>query len=188
MGVSGLTRENVASHLQKHRMRLKKEEEEGGGGAGSAGHAPVGSGRGAPRVRLLCWAGGRAACRVHMGGGAEACPPSWPGLPGRFAGGPAVVERREAPTAPPTLQAKRGDDEDRNSGPGRATLATPAAGGAAAAAADALMAEAAAPAAGAAAAGAAAASPLLPAPSELSGELLPLCSAPASRCAVQPWG
>lgn len=39
MGVAGLTRENVASHLQKHRMRLKKEEDEAGGH-----HAPAASG------------------------------------------------------------------------------------------------------------------------------------------------
>jgi len=34
MGVEGLTRENVASHLQKHRMRLKKGEGEEDGGVG----------------------------------------------------------------------------------------------------------------------------------------------------------
>ncbi len=39
--MAGLTRENVASHLQKHRMRLKKEEDEAGGN-----HAPAASGRG----------------------------------------------------------------------------------------------------------------------------------------------
>ena len=51
MGVNGLTRENVASHLQKHRMRLKKDEDgEGGGGGGSGHHTPMGSGR-AARVR-----------------------------------------------------------------------------------------------------------------------------------------
>ena len=37
--MAGLTRENVASHLQKHRMRLKKEEDEAGGH-----HAPAASG------------------------------------------------------------------------------------------------------------------------------------------------
>lgn len=45
--MAGLTRENVASHLQKHRMRLKKEEGGGGGGHGGSGHqTPVCSGRG----------------------------------------------------------------------------------------------------------------------------------------------
>ncbi len=52
MGVAGLTRENVASHLQKHRMRLKREEEEEGGGDAPSGHPPApGSARAAPRVR-----------------------------------------------------------------------------------------------------------------------------------------
>ena len=41
--MAGLTRENVASHLQKHRMRLKKEEDAAGGPAGD--HAPCASGR-----------------------------------------------------------------------------------------------------------------------------------------------
>ena len=48
--MNGLTRENVASHLQKHRMRLKKDEDGEAGGGGSGHHTPMGSGR-ATRVR-----------------------------------------------------------------------------------------------------------------------------------------
>lgn len=56
--MAGLTRENVASHLQKHRMRLKREEEEEGGGDAPSGHPPApGSARAAPRVRAA--SGGR---------------------------------------------------------------------------------------------------------------------------------
>lgn len=58
--MAGLTRENVASHLQKHRMRLKKEEEEEGGAA-SGHNTPAGSGRAAARVRQ-----GRARCTHEL--------------------------------------------------------------------------------------------------------------------------
>jgi len=50
MDVGGLTRENVASHLQKHRMRLKRE---GSDEAGASPHAAGADGIGAQEVQHL---------------------------------------------------------------------------------------------------------------------------------------
>ena len=37
MNVEGLSRENVASHLQKYRISQKKQQQQGGGGGGNGG-------------------------------------------------------------------------------------------------------------------------------------------------------
>ncbi|KAL4420360.1 hypothetical protein ABPG77_006167 [Micractinium sp. CCAP 211/92] len=93
MGVAGLTRENVASHLQKHRMRLKREEEEEGGGDAPSGHPPApGSARAAPRARNDAPADHAAAGDDEMADVPHESPAGPPGL--EHGGAAAAAERR----------------------------------------------------------------------------------------------
>ena len=92
MDVSGLTRENVASHLQKYRMRLKKTEDHGGddimdGVLDDGDHQGMGLDEGRVRREGTPVGNNNAVGGEGAGGGHGGVPPSDKAAPGRHPAG-----------------------------------------------------------------------------------------------------